>query len=200
MQELALLSEVTRGDFDNTPGTLKLKLRDLFRLQELDKFAQIFINKAIHKKEYIDEVEVYLALREQLHKALDLPGETSNMLYLSSARLKQADFDDAKTFVLNNEKKKEGGFDSYLLNSEAMRAVLKRQFPQEYEQASEHLNELILDTETGRFAEVRARMLSDRGLSVEDADVLRNIGPVVMEALDRETYGPLINRFFNPAR
>ncbi|MCH4879426.1 hypothetical protein EQV97_18855 [Pseudomonas sp. TMW22090] len=200
MQELELLSDVTKGNFDNTPDTLKLKLLNLFRLQKLDKFAQIFINKAIHKNEYIDEIEVYLALREQLHQDLDLPGKTSHMLYLPSSRLQPADFADAKAYVLDNEKKTNGGFDSYLLNSEAMREVLKRQFPQEYEQASEHLNELILDTETGDYAKVRAAMLADRGLSVEDADAVRNVEPAVMESFYKKFYGPLMDRFFKPAR
>ena len=127
MQEIALRCDVTNGHFDNLPTQLESELRSLYRLQQLDNFAQNFIRRVPEA----DEVEVFLTLREQLRTQLSLPGEPSNMLYLRSSRLKPIDFAQAKAYVLSIEGKTEVGFESYLLNSEAMRAAVKRQFPRE---------------------------------------------------------------------
>ncbi|WP_350599826.1 NEL-type E3 ubiquitin ligase domain-containing protein [Pseudomonas sp. 65/3-MNA-CIBAN-0223] len=193
MQELALRFDVINGRFNASPNNVKSALRQLFRLELLDKWAEGFISR----KPSADEVEVFLALREKLGDKLGLPGNTSKMLFENSSDLTEPDYNQALAYVLAKEA--QGLFDTYLVKSEVMRAVLERKLPVKYEQAKEQLTVLVGNPDTGRYAEIRDRILGETKPSLEDQGAMVQIDSAVMDELYKEYYGPLINQFFRPA-
>lgn len=136
--------------------------RGLFRLEELEKFAQSHIKQ----DPKADPLEVSLAYRTGLANTLDLPGQPTHMRYASLSGVKQADLDNAEDKIKSAE-----------LSSQLRKFLIRQPFWTDY--LSRHY--------PGRFAAIsgtyppKLQAVFDKAESLTTADYLSQVSVIKTE-------------------
>ena len=105
--EMEVQMELTGLSQDGSPQKLQLLNlgKGLFRLDRLAKIAhEHFLLRLKGAGPAPDELEIHLAYRVGLARALELPGQPANMVFKGLAGVSQADLDIARLEVENAEK------------------------------------------------------------------------------------------------
>ncbi|AKC68752.1 NEL-type E3 ubiquitin ligase domain-containing protein [Pandoraea oxalativorans] len=182
MKQVLLTSDVANGVYNDDPKLLRETMRGLFDLEVLEQVAR----EKFRAMGGGDEIDVYLAYQVKLRGPLSLPTDATDMRYFAISGVTEADLVAAKARVLSEEKTQ---FDAYLSNSGPMQQAIKNKYPEAFANAEDALTDITADAEA---FEQRVKMhLKHTGME-DDADAIREAGPVVLRALTHEFYGPLV--------
>ncbi len=182
MKQVLLAADVANGVYNDDPKLLRETMRGLFDLEVLEQIAR----EKFRAMGGGDEIDVYLAYQVKLRGPLSLPTDATDMRYFAISGVTEADLAAAKARVLAEEKTH---FDSYLSNSAPMQKAIKNKYPEAFAKAEDALTDITADAEA--FEQRVKAHLKDTGME-DDADAIREAGPVVLRALTHEFYGPLV--------
>ncbi|MFK0376772.1 NEL-type E3 ubiquitin ligase domain-containing protein [Pandoraea sp. NPDC090278] len=182
MKQVLLASDAANGVYNDDPKQLRETMRGLFDLEVLEQIAR----EKFRAMGGGDEIDVYLAYQVKLRGPLSLPTDATDMRYFAISGVTEADLAAAKARVLAEEKTH---FDAYLSNSAPMQKAIKNKYPEAFAKAEDALTDITADAEAFE-QRVKAHL---RGTGMEDdADAIREAGPVVLRELTHEFYGPLV--------
>jgi hypothetical protein len=158
--------------------------RGMFRLDQLAVIAR----EKVASRNFVDEIEVYLAYQVKLREQLALPLDTPDMRFFNVSYVTQDDLDVAQARVMAAEQQ---GFADYLATAwQPWQSVLQRLEPQAYAAANEALIEAMGEPFAHRL---QARL---QALGIEnDADAERIVGAQVRAEIEREIKGQLTRDF-----
>jgi len=182
MKQVLLASDVANGVYNDDPKLLRETMRGLFDLEVLEQIAR----EKFRAMGGGDEIDVYLAYQVKLRGPLSLPTDATDMRYFAISGVTEADLAAAKARVLAEEKTH---FDAYLSNSAPMQKAIRNKYPEAFTKAEDALTDITADAEA--FERRVKAHLKDTGME-DDADAIREAGPVVLRALTHEFYGPLV--------
>ncbi|VVE66024.1 E3 ubiquitin-protein ligase ipaH3 [Pandoraea anapnoica] len=182
MKQVLLASDAANGVYNDDPKLLRETMRGLFDLEVLERIAR----EKFRAMGGGDEIDVYLAYQVKLRGPLSLPTDATDMRYFAISGVTEADLVAAKARVLAEEKTH---FDAYLSNSAPMQKAIKNKYPEAFAKAEDALTDITADAEA--FEQRVKAHLKDTGME-DDADAIREAGPVVLRALTHEFYGPLV--------
>lgn len=182
MKQVLLASDVANGMYNDEPKLLRETMRGLFDLEVLEQIAR----EKFRAMGGGDEIDVYLAYQVKLRGPLSLPTDATDMRYFAISGVTEADLVAAKARVLAEEKTH---FDAYLSNAAPVQKAIQNKYPDAFARAEDALTDITADAEA--FEQRVKAHLKGTGME-DDADAIREAGPVVLRALTHEFYGPLV--------
>ncbi|EAB2311836.1 type III secretion system effector E3 ubiquitin transferase SspH2 [Salmonella enterica] len=170
MNNVQLVHNAEKGEYDNNLQGLVSTGREMFRLEKLEQIAR----EKAGTLALADDVEVYLAYQNKLKKALGLTSVTAEMRFFGVSGVTVSDLQAAELQVKAAEKSE---FREWILQWGPLHGVLERKAP-------ERVNALR-EKQISDYEETY-RMLSDTELRpfglVGNTDAERSIGARAMES------------------
>ncbi|WP_079953593.1 NEL-type E3 ubiquitin ligase domain-containing protein [Salmonella enterica] len=170
MNNVQLVHNAEKGEYDNNLQGLVATGREMFRLEKLEQIAR----EKAGTLALADDVEVYLAYQNKLKKALGLTSVTAEMRFFGVSGVTVSDLQAAELQVKAAEKSE---FREWILQWGPLHGVLERKAP-------ERVNALR-EKQISDYEETY-RMLSDTELRpsglVGNTDAERTIGARAMES------------------
>ncbi|EDY9314522.1 E3 ubiquitin--protein ligase [Salmonella enterica] len=169
MQNVQLVHNAEKGEYDDNLAALVATGRVMFRLEKLEQIAR----EKVRTLAFVDEIEVWLAYQNKLKKSLGLTSVTAEMRFFGVSGVTVTDLQAAELQVKAAEKSE---FREWILQWGPLHSVLERKAP-------EHFNALR-EKQISDYEETY-RMLSDTELKpsglVGNTDAERIIGARAME-------------------
>ncbi|EAN4435352.1 E3 ubiquitin--protein ligase [Salmonella enterica] len=169
MQNVQLVHNAEKGEYDDNLAALVATGREMFRLGKLEQIAREKAGTLV----LVDEIEVYLAYQNKLRKPLGLTSVTAEMRFFGVSGVTVTDLQAAELQVKAAEKSE---FREWMLQWGPLHSVLERKAP-------ERINALR-EKQISDYEETY-RMLSDTELKpsglVGNTDAERTIGARAME-------------------
>ncbi|EAN8972297.1 E3 ubiquitin--protein ligase [Salmonella enterica] len=169
MQNVQLVHNAEKGEYDDNLAALVATGREMFRLGKLEQIAREKAGTLV----LVDEIEVYLAYQNKLRKPLGLTSVTAEMRFFGVSGVTVTDLQAAELQVKAAEKSE---FREWILQWGPLHSVLERKAP-------ERINALR-EKQISDYEETY-RMLSDTELKpsglVGNTDAERTIGARAME-------------------
>ncbi|EEJ1436191.1 E3 ubiquitin--protein ligase [Salmonella enterica subsp. houtenae] len=169
MQNVQLVHNAEKGEYDDNLAALVATGREMFRLGKLEQIAREKAGTLV----LVDEIEVYLAYQNKLRKPLGLTSVTAEMRFFGVSGVTVTDLQAAELQVKAAEKSE---FREWILQWGPLHSVLERKAP-------ERVNALR-EKQISDYEETY-RMLSDTELKpsglVGNTDAERTIGARAME-------------------
>ncbi|EEM8095694.1 type III secretion system effector E3 ubiquitin transferase SspH1 [Salmonella enterica] len=170
MNNVQLVHNAEKGEYDNNLQGLVSTGREMFRLEKLEQIAR----EKAGTLALADDVEVYLAFQNKLKESLELTSVTSEMRFFDVSGVTVSDLQAAELQVKTAEN---SGFSKWILQWGPLHGVLERKAP-------ERVNALR-EKQISDYEETY-RMLSDTELRpfglVGNTDAERTIGARAMES------------------
>ncbi|EBY7415598.1 NEL-type E3 ubiquitin ligase domain-containing protein, partial [Salmonella enterica subsp. enterica serovar Montevideo] len=173
MKNVQLVHNAEKGVYDkNIPGLVSAG-REMFRLEKLEQIAREKVN-TLH---FVDEIEVYLGYQNKLKEALELGSVTEAMRFFDVSGITESDLQAAEVQVKTAENSQ---FREWVLDWEPLHSVLKRSYPEDWEDLVKKREYYYEDAYQKQFEELKQTGLAD------DVDALRITGNKVMDEMNME--------------
>lgn len=192
MQDAVFIYQIERGDYDNKLLELMPKIRETYRLVELEKIAHEKteqLNSQIDSSrsdDEVDEIEVYLAYQTQLRDPLKLTSVAKEMRFFDVSYVTQNDLKSAEKKVKELENKI---FPDWLAQWFPWQKVLERIEPEGWEKAQEKRFQALENGSYEQQVKIELEKLELKGDAYADAK--RTIGRQIMETMDKNTFRQL---------
>ncbi|EAT2044924.1 type III secretion system effector E3 ubiquitin transferase SspH1 [Salmonella enterica] len=174
MNNVQLVHNAEKGEYDNNLQGLVSTGREMFRLATLEQIAR----EKAGTLALVDDVEVYLALQNKLKESLELTSVTSEMRFFDVSGVTVSDLQAAELQVKTAEN---SGFSKWILQWGPLHSVLERKVPERFNALREKQISDYEDTYRKLYDEV----LKSSGL-VDDTDAERTIGVSAMDSAKKE--------------
>ncbi|EAY3205223.1 type III secretion system effector E3 ubiquitin transferase SspH2 [Salmonella enterica] len=170
MNNVQLVHNAEKGEYDNNLQELVSTGREMFRLATLEQIAR----EKAGTLALVDDVEVYLAFQNKLKESLELTSVTSEMRFFDVSGVTVSDLQAAELQVKTAEN---SGFSKWILQWGPLHSVLERKVPERFN--------ALREKQISDYEEMY-RMLSDTELRpsglVGNTDAERTIGARAMES------------------
>ncbi|MIP14279.1 type III secretion system effector E3 ubiquitin transferase SspH1 [Salmonella enterica] len=174
MNNVQLVHNAEKGEYDNNLQGLVSTGREMFRLEKLEQIAR----EKARTLALADDVEVYLAFQNKLKESLELTSVTSEMRFFDVSGVTVSDLQAAELQVKTAEN---SGFSKWILQWGPLHSVLERKVPERFNALREKQISDYEDTYRKLYDEV----LKSSGL-VDDTDAERTIGVSAMDSAKKE--------------
>ncbi|EBM6683302.1 type III secretion system effector E3 ubiquitin transferase SspH1 [Salmonella enterica] len=174
MNNVQLVHNAEKGEYDNNLQGLVSTGREMFRLATLEQIAR----EKAGTLALVDDVEVYLAFQNKLKESLELTSVTSEMRFFDVSGVTVSDLQAAELQVKTAEN---SGFSKWILQWGPLHSVLERKVPERFNALREKQISDYEDTYRKLYDEV----LKSSGL-VDDTDAERTIGVSAMNSAKKE--------------
>ncbi len=174
MNNVQLVHNAEKGEYDNNLQGLVSTGREMFRLATLEQIAR----EKAGTLALVDDVEVYLAFQNKLKESLELTSVTSEMRFFDVSGVTVSDLQAAELQVKTAEN---SGFSKWILQWGPLHSVLERKAPERVNALREKQISDYEDTYRKLYDEV----LKSSGL-VDDTDAERTIGVSAMDSAKKE--------------
>ncbi|EBO8226757.1 type III secretion system effector E3 ubiquitin transferase SspH1 [Salmonella enterica] len=174
MNNVQLVHNAEKGEYDNNLQGLVSTGREMFRLATLEQIAR----EKAGTLALVDDVEVYLAFQNKLKESLELTSVTSEMRFFDVSGVTVSDLQAAELQVKTAEN---SGFSKWILQWGPLHSVLERKVPERFNALREKQISDYEDTYRKLYDEV----LKSSGL-VDDTDAERTIGVSAMDSAIKE--------------
>ncbi|EBP9819042.1 type III secretion system effector E3 ubiquitin transferase SspH1 [Salmonella enterica subsp. enterica serovar Javiana] len=174
MNNVQLVHNAEKGEYDNNLQGLVSTGREMFRLATLEQIAR----EKVGTLALVDDVEVYLAFQNKLKESLELTSVTSEMRFFDVSGVTVSDLQAAELQVKTAEN---SGFSKWILQWGPLHSVLERKVPERFNALREKQISDYEDTYRKLYDEV----LKSSGL-VDDTDAERTIGVSAMDSAKKE--------------
>ncbi|EGS2954708.1 type III secretion system effector E3 ubiquitin transferase SspH1 [Salmonella enterica] len=174
MNNVQLVHNAEKGEYDNNLQGLVATGREMFRLEKLEQIAR----EKAGTLALADDVEVYLAFQNKLKESLELTSVTSEMRFFDVSGVTVSDLQAAELQVKTAEN---SGFSKWILQWGPLHSVLERKVPERFNALREKQISDYEDTYRKLYDEV----LKSSGL-VDDTDAERTIGVSAMDSAKKE--------------
>ncbi|EBG6453042.1 type III secretion system effector E3 ubiquitin transferase SspH1 [Salmonella enterica] len=174
MNNVQLVHNAEKGEYDNNLQGLVSTGREMFRLATLEQIAR----EKAGTLALVDDVEVYLAFQNKLKESLELTSVTSEMRFFDVSGVTVSDLQAAEIQVKTAEN---SGFSKWILQWGPLHSVLERKVPERFNALREKQISDYEDTYRKLYDEV----LKSSGL-VDDTDAERTIGVSAMDSAKKE--------------
>ncbi|PXR13305.1 type III secretion system effector E3 ubiquitin transferase SspH1 [Salmonella enterica] len=174
MNNVQLVHNAEKGEYDNNLQGLVSTGREMFRLATLEQIAR----EKAGTLALVDDVEVYLAFQNKLKESLELTSVTSEMRFFDVSGVTVSDLQAAELQVKTAEN---SGFSKWILQWGPLHSVLERKVPERFNALREKQISDYEDTYRKLYDEV----LKSSGL-VDDTDAERTIGVSAMDSAKKE--------------
>ncbi|OHG90513.1 E3 ubiquitin--protein ligase [Salmonella enterica subsp. enterica serovar Saintpaul] len=174
MNNVQLVHNAEKGEYDNNLQGLVSTGREMFRLATLEQIAR----EKAGTVALVDDVEVYLAFQNKLKESLELTSVTSEMRFFDVSGVTVSDLQAAELQVKTAEN---SGFSKWILQWGPLHSVLERKVPERFNALREKQISDYEDTYRKLYDEV----LKSSGL-VDDTDAERTIGVSAMDSAKKE--------------
>ncbi|EMZ5218227.1 type III secretion system effector E3 ubiquitin transferase SspH1 [Salmonella enterica] len=174
MNNVQLVHNAEKGEYDNNLQGLVSTGREMFRLEKLEQIAR----EKAGTLALADDVEVYLAFQNKLKESLELTSVTSEMRFFDVSGVTVSDLQAAELQVKTAEN---SGFSKWILQWGPLHSVLERKVPERFNALREKQISDYEDTYRKLYDEV----LKSSGL-VDDTDAERTIGVSAMDSAKKE--------------
>ncbi|ECC9614516.1 type III secretion system effector E3 ubiquitin transferase SspH1 [Salmonella enterica subsp. enterica] len=174
MNNVQLVHNAEKGEYDNNLQGLVSTGREMFRLEKLEQIAR----EKAGTLALADDVEVYLAFQNKLKESLELTSVTSEMRFFDVSGVTVSDLQAAELQVKTAEN---SGFSKWILQWGPLHSVLERKVPERFNALREKQISDYEDTYRKLYDEV----LKSSGL-VDDIDAERTIGVSAMDSAKKE--------------
>lgn len=174
MNNVQLVHNAEKGEYDNNLQGLVSTGREMFRLATLEQIAR----EKAGTLALVDDVEVYLAFQNKLKESLELTSVTSEMRFFDVSGVTVSDLQAAELQVKTAE---DSGFSKWILQWGPLHSVLERKVPERFNALREKQISDYEDTYRKLYDEV----LKSSGL-VDDTDAERTIGVSAMDSAKKE--------------
>ncbi|PXM96398.1 type III secretion system effector E3 ubiquitin transferase SspH1 [Salmonella enterica] len=174
MNNVQLVHNAEKGEYDNNLQGLVSTGREMFRLATLEQIAR----EKAGTLALVDDVEVYLAFQNKLKESLELTSVTSEMRFFDVSGVTVSDLQAAELQVKTAES---SGFSKWILQWGPLHSVLERKVPERFNALREKQISDYEDTYRKLYDEV----LKSSGL-VDDTDAERTIGVSAMDSAKKE--------------
>lgn len=174
MNNVQLVHNAEKGEYDNNLQGLVSTGREMFRLATLEQIAR----EKAGTLALVDDVEVYLAFQNKLKESLELTSVTSEMRFFDVSGVTVSDLQAAELQVKTAEN---SGFSKWILQWGPLHSLLERKVPERFNALREKQISDYEDTYRKLYDEV----LKSSGL-VDDTDAERTIGVSAMDSAKKE--------------
>ncbi|ELO7936580.1 type III secretion system effector E3 ubiquitin transferase SspH1 [Salmonella enterica] len=174
MNNVQLVHNAEKGEYDNNLQGLVSTGREMFRLEKLEQIAR----EKAGTLALADDVEVYLAFQNKLKESLELTSVTSEMRFFDVSGVTVSDLQAAELQVKTAEN---SGFSKWILQWGPLHGVLERKAPERVNALREKQISDYEETYRMLYDEV----LKSSGL-VDDTDAERTIGVSAMDSAKKE--------------
>ncbi|EAP4935215.1 type III secretion system effector E3 ubiquitin transferase SspH1 [Salmonella enterica] len=174
MNNVQLVHNAEKGEYDNNLQGLVSTGREMFRLATLEQIAR----EKAGTLALVDDVEVYLAFQNKLKESLELTSVTSEMRFFDVSGVTVSDLQAAELQVKTAEN---SGFSKWILQWGPLHSVLERKVPERFNALREKQISDYEDTYRKLYDEV----LKSSGL-VDDTDAERTIGVSAMDSAKKK--------------
>ncbi|EJX0222820.1 type III secretion system effector E3 ubiquitin transferase SspH1 [Salmonella enterica] len=174
MNNVQLVHNAEKGEYDNNLQGLVSTGREMFRLATLEQIAR----EKAGTLALVDDIEVYLAFQNKLKESLELTSVTSEMRFFDVSGVTVSDLQAAELQVKTAEN---SGFSKWILQWGPLHSVLERKVPERFNALREKQISDYEDTYRKLYDEV----LKSSGL-VDDTDAERTIGVSAMDSAKKE--------------
>lgn len=174
MNNVQLVHNAKKGEYDNNLQGLVSTGREMFRLATLEQIAR----EKAGTLALVDDVEVYLAFQNKLKESLELTSVTSEMRFFDVSGVTVSDLQAAELQVKTAEN---SGFSKWILQWGPLHSVLERKVPERFNALREKQISDYEDTYRKLYDEV----LKSSGL-VDDTDAERTIGVSAMDSAKKK--------------
>ncbi|EGL4946247.1 E3 ubiquitin--protein ligase, partial [Salmonella enterica] len=125
MNNVQLVHNAEKGEYDNNLQGLVSTGREMFRLEKLEQIAR----EKAGTLALADDVEVYLAFQNKLKESLELTSVTSEMRFFDVSGVTVSDLQAAELQVKTAEN---SGFSKWILQWGPLHSVLERKVPERF--------------------------------------------------------------------
>ncbi|EHD7656624.1 type III secretion system effector E3 ubiquitin transferase SspH1 [Salmonella enterica subsp. enterica serovar Newport] len=174
MNNVQLVHNAEKGEYDNNLQGLVSTGREMFRLATLEQIAR----EKAGTLALVDDVEVYLAFQNKLKESLELTSVTSEMRFFDVSGVTVSDLQAAELQVKTAEN---SGFSKWILQWGPLHSVLERKVPERFNA----LREKQISDYEGTYRKLYDEVLKSSGL-VDDTDAERTIGVSAMDSAKKE--------------
>ncbi|EDT3049517.1 type III secretion system effector E3 ubiquitin transferase SspH1 [Salmonella enterica] len=174
MNNVQLVHNAEKGEYDNNLQGLVATGREMFRLEKLEQIAR----EKAGTLALADDVEVYLAFQNKLKESLELTSVTSEMRFFDVSGVTVSDLQAAELQVKTAEN---SGFSKWILQWGPLHSVLERKVPERFNA----LREKQISDYEGTYRKLYDEVLKSSGL-VDDTDAERTIGVSAMDSAKKE--------------
>ncbi|EBV8483639.1 type III secretion system effector E3 ubiquitin transferase SspH1 [Salmonella enterica subsp. enterica serovar Ago] len=174
MNNVQLVHNAEKGEYDNNLQGLVSTGREMFRLEKLEQIAR----EKAGTLALADDVEVYLAFQNKLKESLELTSVTSEMRFFDVSGVTVSDLQAAELQVKAAEN---SGFSKWILQWGPLHSVLERKVPERFNA----LREKQISDYEGTYRKLYDEVLKSSGL-VDDTDAERTIGVSAMDSAKKE--------------
>ncbi|EHS0783778.1 type III secretion system effector E3 ubiquitin transferase SspH1 [Salmonella enterica] len=174
MNNVQLVHNAEKGEYDNNLQGLVSTGREMFRLEKLEQIAR----EKAGTLALADDVEVYLAFQNKLKESLELTSVTSEMRFFDVSGVTVSDLQAAELQVKTAEN---SGFSKWILQWGPLHSVLERKVPERFNA----LREKQISDYEGTYRKLYDEVLKSSGL-VDDTDAERTIGVSAMDSAKKE--------------
>ncbi|EGA8857754.1 type III secretion system effector E3 ubiquitin transferase SspH1 [Salmonella enterica subsp. enterica serovar Orion] len=174
MNNVQLVHNAEKGEYDNNLQGLVSTGREMFRLEKLEQIAR----EKAGTLALADDVEVYLAFQNKLKESLELTSVTSEMRFFDVSGVTVSDLQAAELQVKTAEN---SGFSKWILQWGPLHSVLERKVPERFNA----LREKQISDYEGTYRKLYDEVLKSSGL-VDDTDAERTIGVSAMDSARKE--------------
>ncbi|APY72014.1 type III secretion system effector E3 ubiquitin transferase SspH1 [Salmonella enterica] len=174
MNNVQLVHNAEKGQYDNNLVVLVATGREMFRLEKLEQIAR----EKARTLALADDVEVYLAFQNKLKESLELTSVTSEMRFFDVSGVTVSDLQAAELQVKTAEN---SGFSKWILQWGPLHSVLERKVPERFNA----LREKQISDYEGTYRKLYDEVLKSSGL-VDDTDAERTIGVSAMDSAKKE--------------
>ncbi|EBS2230032.1 type III secretion system effector E3 ubiquitin transferase SspH1 [Salmonella enterica subsp. enterica serovar Middlesbrough] len=174
MNNVQLVHNAEKGEYDNNLQGLVSSGREMFRLEKLEQIAR----EKAGTLALADDVEVYLAFQNKLKESLELTSVTSEMRFFDVSGVTVSDLQAAELQVKTAEN---SGFSKWILQWGPLHSVLERKVPERFNA----LREKQISDYEGTYRKLYDEVLKSSGL-VDDTDAERTIGVSAMDSAKKE--------------
>lgn len=185
MQQAFIIEDIDMGAYDTTFEKFILLARSIYRIEQLNNMANIYMKRYPHK----DEIEVYLSFQTKLHQDLDLRHIAPDMNSVICASISKADLILAEIKVKQNENIE---FSAWLSQWEPLHRLIGRLTPEKMHAAKEKKYNAL----EYLYPELVDDMLKKNTLkNIPDTEI--NAGKIVFEKIQLEINQALMKDFFS---
>ncbi|EEH2386715.1 type III secretion system effector E3 ubiquitin transferase SspH1 [Salmonella enterica subsp. enterica serovar Newport] len=174
MNNVQLVHNAEKGEYDNNLQGLVSTGREMFRLATLEQIAR----EKAGTLALVDDVEVYLAFQNKLKESLELTSVTSEMRFFDVSGVTVSDLQAAELQVKTAEN---SGFSKWILQWGPLHSVLERKVPERFNALREKQISDYEDT----YRKLSDTELRPSGL-VGNTDAERTIGVSAMDSAKKE--------------
>ncbi|EAR3533629.1 type III secretion system effector E3 ubiquitin transferase SspH1 [Salmonella enterica] len=174
MNNVQLVHNAEKGEYDNNLQGLVSTGREMFRLEKLEQIAR----EKAGTLALADDIEVYLAFQNKLKESLELTSVTSEMRFFDVSGVTVSDLQAAELQVKTAEN---SGFSKWILQWGPLHSVLERKVPERFNA----LREKQISDYEGTYRKLYDEVLKSSGL-VDDTDAERTIGVSAMDSAKKE--------------